>query len=273
MKTSHLLIVLTMIATLSMVSCKNNKKTESQEPTLEEVKGMKQALADTVLAKIDEFAEQYCNANTGIFENMKLTDKEKMVKPDYLLNPLVADNLVTKSQKISALALYVTDIAVCKVYDMPYDELKESAIKLAADLNVPFDMEYTTGNEPVSEKIKTTYDTCKERGDLALFWQFEYAFVTECIYLLSQNPELFLSKITDEQWQSWAVVKQTGLAAIDELAKYDEEMAQVMEFRKKNGIVASDEEINRMNQSIDAARQYYIANNNRYAAWRNALLQ
>jgi len=272
MKRTLTLISFVAICCAMMVSCKNSKTTE---PTAEEVQAQKQALADSVLAKIDEIAEQYWNAQaeSPIFATMKLTDEEKLVKPDYLLDPSVANTLVTKSQKINALAIYVTDIAVCKAYDMPYEGLREAAIKLATELDVPFDMEITTSNEPISEKIKATYKACKERGELSLFWQFEYGVVAEFSFILSQNPELLLSKITEEEWQAFNRVKKARVAAIEELAKYDEEMALLCEFRAKNRVTASKEESVRKNQSIETAKQYYIANKAKYAAKRNALLQ
>jgi len=276
MKKNYLLIAVAMVAALSMVSCKNNKKSaQSQEPTQEEVQEMKQALADSVLTKIDELAEQYWDSYSKSFRlrTLELTDAEKLVKPDYLLDPSVANNLVTRSQKINALAIYDTEHEIRKIYDMPCDDVEEVIAKLIVDLNFPLSVDTLFSDAPVSEKIRAYYNACKERGDLALFWQFEYAIVTEGMYILSQNPELFLSKITDEQWQAWRVVKQTRVAAIEELAKYDEEMAQLWEFRNKNRVTASDEERDRKDQSIETAKQYYIANKDKYAAKRNALLQ
>jgi len=67
MKNTHILIAVAMVAALSMVSCKNNKKAESQEPTQEEVQEMKQALADSVLAEIDAIAEKLYDASSKSF--------------------------------------------------------------------------------------------------------------------------------------------------------------------------------------------------------------
>jgi len=275
MKHIHILIALAMLAALTMVSCGNNKKAQNQEPTQEEVQEMKQALADTVLAYIDSCVEKLCDATSKSFriQTMELTDEEKMIKPDYLLDPSVSNNLVTKTQKINALAIYLAELGIRKLYDMPQEETKEVIAKLALDVNHPIDDDLLTSDTPTSEKMKKEYEICKERGDVAYFWQFQVAALTEISYLLAQNPELFFSKITDEQWQSWAVLKQTRRAALEELAKYDEEMAQVWELRKKNRITASDEENNSIDQSIDVAKQYYIANKDKYIAKRNALLQ
>jgi len=259
-----------------MVSCKNsNKKAQSQEPTQEDVQEMKQALADSVLTYIDACVEKLCDATSKSFriQTMELTDEEKMVKPDYLLDPSVANNLVTKTQKVNALAIYLAELGIRKLYDMPQEETKEVIAKLAIDVNHPIDNDFLTSDIATSEKMKKEYEICKERGDVAYFWQFQVAALTEICYLLVQNPELFFSKITDEQWQSWSALKQTRRAALEELAKYDEEMAQVWEFRKKNRITASDEENNSIDQSIEFAKHFYSANKDKYIAKRNALLQ
>jgi len=272
MKRTLILIACMAICSAMMTSCRNAKTTE---PTPEEIQHQKQALADSVLAEIDEFAKQYWDAQgkSSIILNTVLTDEQKMIKPDYLLNPSVADTLVTKGQKINALAIYVVDIAVCKVYEMPYEELQEAAVKLAADLNVPFDVQFSNGNAPLSEKIKATYKACKERGELSLFWQFENAGIYETNHIISQNPELFLSKITDEQWQAFYKARHARLDAIDKLAKYDNEMALLIEFRNNHKVDAPKEDKNRKNESIEFAKQFYSANKDKYAAKRNALLK
>ncbi len=105
---NNILIALAMLAVLTMVSCKNNnKKAQSQDPTQEEVQEMKQALADSVLAEIDAFVDEYIDASSKSFKirDLELTENEKSVRPDYLLDPSVANNLVTRSQKINALVI------------------------------------------------------------------------------------------------------------------------------------------------------------------------
>jgi len=276
MRKSFILITMAMVAALTTVSCKcSSNKSEQQEPTQKEVQEMKQALADTVLAEIDEIAERYWDAQgkSSIIQSTILTDEQKMIKPDYLLDPSIANTLVTKSQKINALAIYVVDIAVCKVYDMPYEELQEVAVKLAADLNVPFDVQFSNGNAPLSEKIKATYNACKERGDVSLFWQFENAGIYETNHIISQSPEVYLGKITDEQWQAFYKARHARLDAVDKLAKYDKEMALLDEFSNNNKVNASKEDKDRKNQSIEFAKHFYSANKVKYAAKRNALLQ
>ncbi len=274
MKIKHILIAMAMIAALTTVSC-NNQKSQNQEPAQEEIQAQKQALADSVLAEIDEIEKMYADATAQSFTigSFDLSDAEKNVKPDYLLDPSASETLVTRAQKINALAIYISDLAVRKLYEMPLEDTKNAIVKLAADINFPIDMDFVTSDEPTSEKVKKTYEACKSSGDIALFWQFEYGIVYEVSYVLSCNPDLFLSKITEEQWQAFNVRKQQRRKAIDELAKYDEEMAQLVDFRQKSRVTASDEDRDAKNQSIQTAKEYYKTHKDKYAAKRNAMLQ
>jgi len=262
------------ICSAMMVSCKNTK---SNEPTPEEIQAQKVALADSVLAEIDAIVDEYMLASDNAFRiaNYELTEEEKMVKPDYLLEPSVASTLATKSQYVNALAMYLTDLTVRKIYDMPLDETNEVIAKLAVEINHPIDINITSGfGIQLSEKIKKEYEACKERGDLAYFWQFQNATVAEVGYVIAQNPELFFSKITEEQWQ--AFVKRTNevIKAMREIAKYDEEMADVLEAFNQTRVFSSDEEkLSVDNTSIESAKQHLIAKRDKINAKRNALLQ
>jgi len=275
MKNTHILIAVAMVAALSMVSCKNNKKTQSQEPTQEEVQEMKQALADSVLAEIDAFVEKNIDASSKKFrlQEMELTDAEKLVKPDYLLDPSTANNLVTRSQKINALAIFVSEQGIRKIYDMPLEETKEVIARLAAEVNHPIDVDLLTSDAAPSEKLKREYEFCKERGELSYFWQFHYALTAETSYILAQNPELFFNKITDEQWQAYIKSLESKFYAINKLAKYDPEMAVLYDFKQQFSVRPSEEERDAVFTSCEGAKNFYIANKDKYIDRRNALLQ
>jgi len=272
MKRTLSLIVFIAICSAMMVSCKN---TRTADPTPEEIKQQKQALADSVLADIDALAEQFYNTQSKSFKlkSMELTEEEKMVKPDYLLDPSVASNFVTKSQKVNALAIYAVERIVRTLYDMPCDEVTEVVAKLAAEINHPIDADYMTSEAPESEKMKRDYEICKERGDLAYFWQFQYAVMSELSYIVASNPELFYSKITEEQWQIFCSRFMTIEESVEKLAEYDEEMSQLLEYKNKYEPYPSEAQIDIVNQTIETAIQFHIANKNKYVARRNALLQ
>ncbi len=155
---------------------------------------------------------------------------------------------------------------------MPCDEVNASITKLTVEVNYPFDLEIQ--ELPLSEILKHEYGKCKENGDLAIFWQFQYAVLCEFGYIMSNNPELFYAKITEDQWQAYVLEINALNKAINELAKYDEEMAQVLAFRDKNKVFTSIEDNNtNFFQSKESAKQSRIANKDKFIAKRNALLQ
>jgi len=269
MKRTFQFFALVAICSAMMVSCKNTKTTE---PTPEEIQAQKVALADSVLAEIDAFANEFIQTFENGFRISKfeLTDAEKMVKPDYLLDLSFANTLVSKSQKVNALGMYVADFGVRVVYDMPLDEAKEVIAKLAVELSINVNTDFEM---PLSEKIKKEYEGCKERGELAYFWQFRNAIIIETGYIIAQNPELFFSKITEEQWQAFVKRTNEKNKAMRELAKYDEEMTAVLDIFNKNRALSSDEEKAKVSASIESEKQFRLANKDKFIAQRNALLQ
>jgi len=157
---------------------------------------------------------------------------------------------------------------------MPLEETKEVIAKLAVEINYPIDVNVSLNFEmPASEKIKKEYGAFKERGELAYFWQFQNALIIETAYIIAQNPELFFSKITEEQWQSFIKRANEKNKAIGELAKYDEEMAAILEIFNQTKAIASKEEKVMLDSSFELTKQFTIANKDRYIAKRNALLQ
>ena len=57
--------------------------------------------------------------NEGSF---KLTKEEKQVKPDYLLNPAVAENATTLAEKYRMMAALEVDKSIAKPYEMPLED-------------------------------------------------------------------------------------------------------------------------------------------------------
>jgi len=276
MNKSYILIALAMVAALSTVSCKcSSNKTEQQEPTPEDVQEMKQVLADSVLAEIDALAEQYIDISSKSFriKTMELTDEEKLVKPDYLLDPANANKFVTKSQKVNALAIYAMEMGLREIYEMPMEDTKAAIAQLAAEVNFPFELDKQDADVPLSELIKAEYAKCKDNGDLALFWQFQNAILCEISYILAQNPDLLFSRIPEKQWKNYCQRRSINKKAMIELAKYDAEMATLFEFLTNVRVIKSDEEWAEVNSSLESAKQIRIANKDKYIARRNALLQ
>ncbi len=263
-------LALAAICSAMMVSCKSRQS----EPTPEEIQAQKVALADSVLAEIDAFADEYFVASGNAFRlgNFELTEEEKMVKPDYLLDPSFANTLATKSQKVNALAYYITDLSVRTIYDMPLEETKEVIAQLALELNHQVDVNiYTDYEMPLSEKIRKEYEACKERGDVAYFWQFQNAILRETKYLLSKNADMFFNKISDAQVAEFDRRWDNFIDAVKVLSESDDEMRLVLD---NTYIPSNREEFDNMYYSSkEAAKEMYKSNKFQFIERRNALLQ
>jgi len=276
MKKSYFFALGVLLAALLLVSCKNNnKKSEDKALTAEQVQQTKDQMAESVLETVDAIEQEYRKASQNSFciNQFELTEKEKMVKPDYLLEPQVANTLVTRSQKINALGIYFVEYWFRKLYDMPVEEVQQVIVKLAADVNYPLDVEYAGSDASVSDKLAKEYEACKKAGALAAYWQYRNAVLVETDYLIAQNSRLFFNRITPEQWLSYYMKMTTSVNAIKQLSEYDEEMAAVNQMRIENRVAASDEELFKANRSTEAAKLFHLENKEKFAAARNALIQ
>lgn len=277
MKRTLILFSIVAICSAITLSCKNNnKKAASQNTIQEETLAQKQELADSVLSVIDQLTESYIDAANQCFKIrlFELSEKEKMVKPDYLLEPSYVNRIVTKSQKITALAYYSVDRLVREIYEMPTDEIDEIMAKLIVELDHPWE-DYSNTEIPVSERMKKAYQLCKERGDLSYFWWFQNAILCETNYILAKNPELFFSRISEENLeaynQRWACLK----AAIRNLAEYDEQMKVVANttFSNPTNEISDEKLKNRYFKNVKTATETYKLNKLNQIEKRNALLQ
>lgn len=275
MKKFFILIALAAVAALSMVSCRNNSKSRPQESAQEESRQQKQALADSVLASIDLFAYDFIASHEQSFhfDDFELSEKQKLVKPDYLLDPSEANNLVSKSQKINALAIYIMELVIREQYEMPLDETKETIAKLALDVNYPFEADKFDAGTPPSEYYRAEYEECREKGDLTSFWQFQYAVLVETAYIIANNPDLFFSFISNDEWQGFLNSCDKLDEAISTLAQYDDEMGEVWKFRNKMRVSISSGEARAKYADLESARQSNLTDRDKFIVRRNSLLQ
>ena len=273
MKKYYLFIALAMVAAMT-VSCKNNNKKakEAAEATEEVVEAAKTILADDVLATLDEIAKPFID-DAGKVDVQQiiaanLTEKEKLVKPDYLLDPSEVKTLVTKSQKINALAILLIEYPIRNAYEMPVDDAKEAIARLTADLNHPISVE-DRDSMSVSEKVAESYRKCKENGELPYFWQFEFAVQTEADYLISKNYDVFFRSLDEEQYASFLKKITTVVNAVETLAKYDAEVKHALDIFNANRVNTFD--ISKV--TMEDGKKFFSERKDVFAARRAALLK
>ncbi len=276
MKKTYLFIALAMVAAMS-VSCKNNNKKakEAAEATAEVVEAAKTILADDVLATLDELAQNFIDEfgkfSPGSLITSALTEEEILIKPDYLLEASQANEMVTKTQKWNALVILLIERPIRIAYGMPTEETDKVIARFIAELNVAIGFDDEMNLTPV-EKTKKAYEIHKERGDIATFWQAMFAGNREVAYIIAQNPDLLFRNITDEQSSALYNRFHACLDAIEELAKYDDEIALVAEAFDDNMGITKEEE-RELFKTKESARQQYIKLKDFIIANRNNLLK
>ena len=273
MKKYYLLIALAMVAGMT-VSCKNNKKAE--EATEEVVEAAKLVLTDDVLATLDEIAKPMLESSGGVTPESiiasALTEEEKLIRPDYLLEASQANELVTKSQKLNALAILYVERPIRIAYGMPTEETDEVIARFVAEVNDPVSFDDQVNLTP-AEKTKKAYEFYKENGDVTDFWQYLYAIQVELNYLISNNPDAFFRNITNEQYDLFTSRYRSSRSAVRVLAEYDEDLASILEFHDANRAAGSDEESNVLFATKESARQTFTDFKDMYVSRRAYLLK
>ena len=265
-----------MVAAMT-VSCKNNNKkaAKTAEANAEVVEAAKTILTDDVLATLDEIAKPILESSGSAAPESiiasALTEEEKLIKPDYLLEASQANEMVTKSQKLNALAILFVERPIRIAYGMPTEETDKVIAHLAAEVNDPISFDDEMNLTP-AEKTKMAYEAHKERGDITDFWQYVFAIQIEINYLISNNPDAFFRNLTEEQYQSFHNRYVSCLKAVKELAKYDSEIALILDtYYKYNDFSNFEDGVNAYGTMADGKR-LAVESKDIYEAKRAAFL-
>ena len=163
--------------------------------------------------------------NDGTF---KLTKEEKQVKPDYLLNPSVAESATTLAEKYRVMAALEVDKNIAKLYEMPIEDYEKAITKLAADINDPSFKILDQGTD-AAESTQALYDAMNENSRINYFWQIAAASLIEQIYVASKNSDKFLAAFDDDAAANTTFRIVLILDALNRLAEYDPDIKPVAE--------------------------------------------
>ena len=167
MKRISLISALMVLAVLT-VSCGNKKSSEQEEAVKSEelVDATKAVLADDVLALLNDYAEDFIANFVEIHPvfTSNMTPEEKLARPDWFLDPAKLNELVTKSQKVNALAILLVDRPIMENLGIPTEEHDKVIGRLLSELNNPFNFD-DVQNMSIGEKIQKNFQICKERGE------------------------------------------------------------------------------------------------------------
>jgi len=134
--------------------------------------------------------------------SIELTEKEKMVKPDYLFDLSSTNELVDLSQKYRAVAILGIDQVIAEKYDMSTAGFKASIAKLVLEIDDPafskFAQTVWEEHGPVNEAISELVDGEYEADRAKFFWEFIAAGLVEQTYVLTENMDKFMPMFDDQ---------------------------------------------------------------------------
>jgi len=205
----RLAFLLIALATLAVIpSCKNqNKKAaeaaakEEQELTAEE----KYMYADFKI-NVTNLVESTKALKPVPFVSteggtVKLSEKEKKAKPNYLLDPACADNLVELSKKYRAIAMLAIDQTIAELYGMSTTDYQNAMSRLSVEINDPALTAFADrvkANEPVGDAVSKFFDEELEAERANFFWEALAAASVEQIYICTQNINKFMPMFDDQ---------------------------------------------------------------------------
>lgn len=156
-----------------------------------------------------------------------LSEDEKKVKPDYLINPAdIMDKLESLSLKYRAMVVMGLDKTVSDLYEMP-DVYSEPLSKLAAEVNDPGVSYIMEHGENSSEDLSKYYEIEEQNGRANYFWESAATAIIEQVYIITKNQDMFLKNFTDKDAEDITYRIVLLIDAYEELSDYNLELRKL----------------------------------------------
>ena len=256
-------------AAILVASCGGNKSAQNVESAdsaksfeQEQIEASIKMQFDSLAAELGKLKQlPVFKNNEGKFE---LSKEEKQVKPDFLLDPAIAENAATLSEKYRTLVALQVDKQISNLYEMPEDAYDKAIAKLAADINNPSFKELEEGAD-IFETTQTLYDSMNKNGRINYFWQMAATSLVEQLYITSQKTDAFIGSFNDEAAANITFRIILLQDAIDRLKEYDPEIAPVAEAIKPLTVLNAS--------TVDELKAQIAEAKDKVAASRSALIK
>ena len=221
------------IAAMAFTACGGGNKSAQAVEEADSVKSFEQEQVEAkIKVELDSLAaalgqlKQLPIVREG--DDVKLTDQEKQVKPDYLLEPSAAESATTLAEKYRMLSALSVDKRIAALYDMPTEDYQKAIAKLAADIDDP-SFKAVENEASIHETTQALYDAMNENGRINYFWQLAATSLVEQLYVVSQNSDKFLAAFDDDAAANVTYRIVLLIDAINRLTQYDTEIKPIAE--------------------------------------------
>ena len=231
--------LLSLVAITLLASCGGNKKqTTNEKKTFqqEQLEALVKMQADSIAALWADSCSKVPFLAAIADGQLVLSEQEKLVKPDYLLDTKQVEDFVDQAQRYRALAMYNVDSYIAKAYGMPTEDYEAASQKLGVEINDPaLEALINNFNSGMSYKelINEFYKDEEENQTLNYFWEVMTASTVEQIYVLAKHPDnQLINSFDDKAAQDLTyriILLQEGL---DRLKEYDSNLEEIAEAIK-----------------------------------------
>lgn len=224
------------LAAMVFTACGGNKSAQTADEA-QDVKSFEQEqIEELVKTDLDSLAAGIAKLKklTIVQEGengIQLTDEEKQVKPDYLLDPASAEEAATLAEKYRMVSALSVDKQVAALYGMPIEDYENAIAKQIADINDP-SFKAIDDVSTIHETGEALYAAMNENGRINYFWQMVATSLIEELYVMTQNTEKFITAFDDESASDITGRLVLLTDAVSRLAEYDIEMQPVAEAIK-----------------------------------------
>lgn len=267
--------ILSVAVIALFASCNGGSNQQAQEAQVEEVKTFEQEQIEAgIKMHVDSLAALYASkGDVPFMASLKdgkivLSDEEKQVKPEYLIDPASTNELVTLSQKYRAVSMLAVDQYIAQAHDLDTDEYEAAQARLVVDINDPaFDTFVTDSrsDKPYGDAFTAFYDAENEAGRINFFWETTTAAFVEQVFAITQHPDKFLECFNDQDAADFTYRLILILDGLNNLKDYAPELEDL------NTAVQPLNELNAI--SVDQLREQITTLKNQIAEVRNSLLK
>lgn len=256
-----------------LVSCGNKPKQEAAVDNVEETSFEQDQIEENIKLQIDSLVVEFSKMDDTPFMlaikegKLELTEAEKQVKPDFLFDPAITNELVALSQKYRAIAVLSADKYIAQIYGQPIDEYEAAIKKMVVDIDDPaFKIFIEAADTATHEQIITDfYNAEKESGRINLFWETTSAYMIEELYLISKDPSgKLIESFTDESASKITYRIALFQNALEKLKTYDPNLNEICDaikpLEKLNAINVEQmkQQMAEMNNDLQEIREYLL---------------
>ena len=264
-------IALLLTSALIVSACGNNASKKKDAGTKSEISQQEQYLTQDLIIKIDSLIAGFQRLGTmphvqAIHEgNLVLTDREKRVKPTYLMPLEKVNELVTLNQKNRALAVYSVDREIALLYDMPVEAYDRILTQLMVETDNVALMDGTQINVEVNALdldswVITMGNEQIEKEQVHMFFETMAAGILEGLYITSLDIPRYITYFDDQSASEVSYRFLLVVDGIESLIPYHPELESIRSILEPLKVINAinvkqlEEQLKQLAGEIEAAR-------------------